>query len=67
LDKGLNEMLDLPKWVGPLALFVVPLVIALLVNIFVRKRRGLASNAVLAWLVIVCWITALTWILRQVR
>jgi len=59
--------MELPRWVGPTALFVVPLVIALLVNFFVRKRRGIASNAVLAWLVIVCWITALTWILQQVR
>lgn len=58
--------MDLPKWVGPLVLFVLPLLVALLINRFVRHRRGIASNAVLAWFVIVCWITALTWILRQV-
>jgi hypothetical protein len=58
--------MDLPWWVGPTALFVVPLIVALLVNLFVRHRRGIASNAVLAWFVIVCWITAVTWILKQV-
>ncbi|HEY0334746.1 MAG TPA: hypothetical protein VGC74_13700 [Stenotrophomonas sp.] len=58
--------MDFPRWVGPLALFVVPLVVALLINIFVRHRRGIASNAVLAWFVIVCWISAVTIILRQV-
>jgi hypothetical protein len=58
--------MDQPRWVWPVALFVLPLLVALLVNIFVRHRRGIASNAVLAWFVIVCWISALTYILRQV-
>ena len=60
-------MSDLPDWVLPLALFVVPLLVALGVNRLVRRRRGIASNWVLAWFVTVCWVFALVVILRQVR
>jgi len=59
--------MNLPGWVLPLALFVVPLLVALAVNRLVRNRRGIASGWVLAWFVAVCWIFALVTILRQVR
>lgn len=49
-----------------LGLFLVPVLAALVVSLLVR-RRGLGTNAVLAWFVIVCWIGALGVILAQVR
>ncbi|MBO9715492.1 MAG: hypothetical protein J7507_01455 [Pseudoxanthomonas sp.] len=60
-------MSDLPGWVLPLALFVVPLLVALVVNRLFRGRRGIASIWVLTWFVTVCWVFALVVILRQVR
>jgi hypothetical protein len=60
-------MSDLPGWVLPLALFLVPLLVALAVNRLFRGRRGFASIWVLAWFVTVCWVFALVVILRQVR
>jgi len=59
--------MNLPGWVLPLALFLVPLLVALAVNRLFRQRRGIASGWVLAWFVAVCWIFALVAILRQVR
>lgn len=53
-------------WLWMAALFLVPLVAALVVSLIVRKR-GLRANAVLAWFVLVCWIGALTVIWLQVR
>lgn len=52
-------------WFWILCLFLVPLLAALVVSLFVRKR-GISANAVLAWFVIVCWIGALAVILSQV-
>ncbi|MBJ7515239.1 MAG: hypothetical protein JHC82_02970 [Stenotrophomonas sp.] len=49
-----------------LALFLVPVLAALVVSLLVR-RRGLGTNVVLSWFVIVCWIGALGVILAQVR
>jgi ABC-type sugar transport system permease subunit len=60
-------MSDLPGWVLPLALFLVPLLVALVVNRLFRGRRSVASIWVLAWFVTVCWVFALVVILRQVR
>ncbi|WP_372012431.1 hypothetical protein [Pseudoxanthomonas sp. 10H] len=57
----------LPGWVLPLALFLVPLLVALVVNRLFHKRSGIASIWVLAWFVTVCWVFALVVILRQVR
>jgi hypothetical protein len=59
--------MNLPGWVLPLALFLVPLLVALVVNRVFRNRRGIASIWVLAWFVTVCWIFAVVVILRQVR
>ncbi len=53
-------------WIWCLALFLVPLVAALVVSLLVRKR-GITANAVLAWFVLVCWIGALAVILSQGR
>lgn len=53
-------------WLWMSALFVVPLLAALVVSLIVHKR-GLRANAVLAWFVLVCWIGALTVIWLQVR
>ncbi|MBU2050145.1 MULTISPECIES: hypothetical protein [Gammaproteobacteria] len=47
------------------SLFVLPLVAALVLSLFVR-HRGISANAVLAWFVIVCWCGALGVILSQV-
>ncbi|MFL9585172.1 hypothetical protein [Stenotrophomonas sp. AB1(2024)] len=52
-------------WFWILALFLVPLLAALVVSLLVRKR-GISANAVLAWFVLVCWIGALAVILSQV-
>ncbi|WNH47171.1 hypothetical protein PDM28_10660 [Stenotrophomonas aracearum] len=52
-------------WLWFLALFLVPLIGALVVSRLVRKR-GLTANGVLAWFVLVCWIGALGVILSQV-
>jgi pheromone shutdown protein TraB len=52
-------------WFWILALFLVPLLAALVVSLFTRKR-GISTNAVLAWFVIVCWVGALGAILAQV-
>ncbi|WP_313341081.1 hypothetical protein [Stenotrophomonas sp.] len=52
-------------WFWILSLFLVPLLAALVVSLFIR-RRGISANAVLAWFVIVCWIGALAAILSQV-
>lgn len=52
-------------WLWFLALFLVPLIAALIVSLLVRKR-GITANAVLAWFVLVCWIGALGVILSQV-
>ena len=60
-------MSDLPAWVAPLALFVVPLLLALGVNRLFHGRRGIPSGWVLAWFVAVCWIVALVVVWRQVR
>ncbi len=56
----------LPGWTLPLALFLVPLLVAVVVNRLFRHRRT-NPNFVLAWFVIVCWICALVVIWRQVR
>ncbi|GAB3514417.1 hypothetical protein MNQ95_02030 [Pseudoxanthomonas daejeonensis] len=59
--------MNVPGWVPPLALFVVPLLVALVINRLYGHRRGIASIWVLAWFVTVCWIFAIVVILRQVR
>ncbi|KAF1690385.1 hypothetical protein [Pseudoxanthomonas koreensis] len=59
-------MSTLPGWVLPLALFVVPLLVVVVVNRLFRHRRT-NPNWVLAWFVAVCWISALAVIWRQVR
>ena len=58
--------MNLPGWLPPLLLFVVPLLVAVVVNRLFRHRRT-NPNFVLAWFVIVCWISAVVVILRQVR
>ncbi len=52
-------------WIWIITLFVLPLLAALVVNLLVR-HRGISSNAVLAWFVIVCWVGAIGVILSQV-
>ena len=59
-------MSALPGWGLPLALFLVPLAVAVLVNRMFRHRPT-NPNFVLAWFVVVCWISALAVIWRQVR
>ncbi|HBK47648.1 MAG TPA: hypothetical protein DDZ67_14705 [Xanthomonadaceae bacterium] len=56
----------LPWWIWPAGLFALPLLAGLLINLFVRHRRGISSNVVLTWFVIVCWISALALILGKV-
>ncbi|AKC85894.1 hypothetical protein [Pseudoxanthomonas suwonensis] len=59
-------MSALPGWVLPTAMFVVPVLVAVVVNRLFRHRRT-NPNFVLAWFVAVCWIFAVVVILRQVR
>lgn len=59
-------MSALPGWALPVALFLVPLLVAVIVNRLFRHRRT-NPNYVLAWFVAVCWISALVVIWRQVR
>jgi Na+/melibiose symporter-like transporter len=59
-------MSALPGWVAPLALFLVPLLVAVVVNRLFRHHRT-NPNFVLAWFVAVCWISALVVIWRQVH
>lgn len=59
-------MSALPGWALPLALFLVPLLVAVNVNRLFRHRPT-NPNYVLAWFVAVCWISALVVIWRQVR
>ena len=59
-------MSALPGWALPLALFLVPLLVAVIVNRQFRHRPT-NPNYVLAWFVAVCWISALVVIWRQVR
>lgn len=59
-------MSALPGWALPLALFLVPLLAAVIVNRLFRHRPT-NPNYVLAWFVAVCWISALVVIWRQVR
>ena len=59
-------MSALPGWALPLALFLVPLLVAVIVNRLFRHRPT-NPNYVLAWFVTVCWISALVVIWRQVR
>lgn len=59
-------MSALPGWALPLALFLVPLLVAVIVNRPFRHRPT-NPNYVLAWFVAVCWISALVVIWRQVR
>ncbi len=59
-------MSALPGWALRLALFLVPLLVAVIVNRLFRHRPT-NPNYVLAWFVAVCWISALVVIWRQVR
>ncbi len=60
--------MDLPPlWLLALGLFLLPL-LAVAVGYRVFKRgHGLRQGGVLAWLVTVCWISALLVIWVQVR
>lgn len=59
-------MSALPGWALPLALFLVPLLVAVIVN-RLFQHRPTNPNYVLAWFVAVCWISARVVIWRQVR
>ena len=58
--------MNMPDWVLPTALFVVPVLVALGVNRLFSHRPA-NPNYILAWLVVVCWVSAIAVIWRQVR
>jgi hypothetical protein len=54
---------NMPVWMWSLPLFVLPVLVAMGINL-VRRRRLLDMNMVLAWFIAVCWIiaTAVIWV-----
>ena len=60
------NLLSLPWWLLPTALFVLPLLVALGVNHWRFHRNGVSQHLVLGLFVGACWIAALIVILQQV-
>ncbi|WP_211369443.1 hypothetical protein [Pseudoxanthomonas kalamensis] len=57
----------MPWWMLPTILFLAPLLVALIHNLFFKHKWGVNANWVLALFVLACWISALVIILRAVN
>lgn len=61
------DLLALPWWLLPTALFALPVVVALAVNRWRFHRTGISQHLVLGLFVAACWIAAVIVILQQVK
>lgn len=61
------DLLSLPWWLLPAALFVLPVLVALAVNRWRFHRNGVSQHLVLGLFVSACWIAAIIVILQEVK